>query len=136
MRRVYLVEQELLTLPEQLSSSPVLSGFVLLDLRSLVLCVCFVDTCLSFCLFSAGHLLLFFFYIWILITPLVYSNCFLVNLCYGAKPTSFNDNLSIQIWETAPCVRKFSQLFLSQFKIDVHNITLSSATLYRYSYTN
>ena len=31
-RRVSLVEQELLTIPEHLSSPPVFSGFVLLDL--------------------------------------------------------------------------------------------------------
>jgi len=53
--RVPLVEQELLTLPGNLSSpTRFLVGFVLLD-RSLVLCVCFVDRCLSFCTFSFGH---------------------------------------------------------------------------------
>jgi len=45
-RRVPLVEQELLTLPENLSSPPVFSGVRVT--RSLVLCVCFVDRCLSF----------------------------------------------------------------------------------------
>jgi hypothetical protein len=38
-----LVEQELLTLPEHLSSPPVFSG--VFGTRSLVLCVCFVDRC-------------------------------------------------------------------------------------------
>ena len=52
-RRVSLVEQELLTLPENLSSPPVFSGVHVT--RSLVLCVCFVDRCLSFCTFSFGH---------------------------------------------------------------------------------
>ena len=42
-RRVPLVEQELLTLPEHLSSSPVFSGVGVT--RSLVLYVCFVDRC-------------------------------------------------------------------------------------------
>jgi len=43
----------LLTLLEYLRSSPVFSGgFVT---RSLVLCVCFVFRCLSFCPFSLGH---------------------------------------------------------------------------------
>jgi hypothetical protein len=42
------VEQELLTLPEHLSSPPVFSGVRVT--RSLVLCVCFVDRCLSFLL--------------------------------------------------------------------------------------
>ena len=40
-RRVLLVEQELPTLPEHLSSSPVFSGVRVT--QSLVLCVCFVD---------------------------------------------------------------------------------------------
>jgi hypothetical protein len=44
-RRVPLVEQELLTLPEHLSSSPVFSGVRVT--RSLVLCVFFADCCLS-----------------------------------------------------------------------------------------
>jgi len=52
-RQVPLVEQELLTLPEHLSSSPVFSGDRVT--RSLVLYVCFVDRCLSFCTFSFGH---------------------------------------------------------------------------------
>jgi hypothetical protein len=51
--RTTQVEQELLTLPEHLSSPPVFSGVRVT--RSLVLCVCFVDRCLSFCLFSFGH---------------------------------------------------------------------------------
>jgi hypothetical protein len=41
-----LVEQELLTLPEQLHLPSVFSGVRVT--RSLVLCVCFVDCCLSF----------------------------------------------------------------------------------------
>jgi hypothetical protein len=52
-RRVPLVEQELLTLPEHMSSPPVFSGVRVT--RSLVLYVCFVDRCLSFCTFSFGH---------------------------------------------------------------------------------
>ena len=50
---VPLVEQELLSLPEHLSPSSVFSGVRVT--RSLVLCVCFVDRCLSFCPFSFGH---------------------------------------------------------------------------------
>jgi hypothetical protein len=49
-RWMVLVEQELLTLPEHLSSSPIFSDVGVT--RSLVLCVCFVDRCLSFCPFS------------------------------------------------------------------------------------
>jgi hypothetical protein len=48
-RRVPLVEQELLTLPEHLSSPPVRVT------RSLFVYVCFVDRCLTFCIFSFGH---------------------------------------------------------------------------------
>ena len=52
-RRVPLEEQELPTLPEHLSSSPVFS--VVRVTRSLILCVCPVDRYLSFCPFSFGH---------------------------------------------------------------------------------
>jgi hypothetical protein len=41
------------TLPEHLSSPPVLSGVRVT--QSLVLYVCVVDRCLSFCTFSFGH---------------------------------------------------------------------------------
>ena len=43
----------MLTLPEHLSSPPVFSGVRVT--RSLVLCVCLMDRCLSFCLFSFDH---------------------------------------------------------------------------------
>ena len=76
-RRVPLVEQELLTLPEHLSSFPVFSGVRVT--RSLVLYVCFVDRCLSFCTFSFWPLCcLFFFDIRILITPLVSSTLLII----------------------------------------------------------
>jgi hypothetical protein len=48
-----LVEQELLTLPENMSSPPVVSWIHVT--RSLVLCVCFVDRCLFFSALSFGH---------------------------------------------------------------------------------
>ena len=47
------MEQKLLTLPGHISSPPVLSGVHVT--RAIVLCVCFVDHCLSFCTFSFGH---------------------------------------------------------------------------------
>ena len=47
------MEQKLLTLPEYLSLPPVFSGVCVT--RSSVLCVCFVDCCLSFCPFSVDH---------------------------------------------------------------------------------
>jgi hypothetical protein len=52
-RRLPLVEEDLLTLPGNLSSPQVFSGVRVT--RSLDLCVCFVDRCLSFCTFSFGH---------------------------------------------------------------------------------
>jgi len=50
---VSLAEQELLTLPEHLSSSPGFSGIRVT--RSFVLYVCFVDRWLSFCTLYFGH---------------------------------------------------------------------------------
>jgi hypothetical protein len=47
------VEQELLTLPDHMSSPTILSGVRVT--WSLVLYVCFVNRCLSFCTFSFGH---------------------------------------------------------------------------------
>jgi hypothetical protein len=52
-RRVSLVEQELFILPEHLSSPRVFSWVRVT--RSLVLYVCFVVRCLSFCTFSFDH---------------------------------------------------------------------------------
>ena len=52
-RRLSLVEQELLTLPEHLSSPQVFSRVRVT--RYLDLCVCFVGRCLFFCTFPFGH---------------------------------------------------------------------------------
>jgi hypothetical protein len=49
--RVPLVEQELLTLSELLSSPPVCGRARVTRSLGLGLCVCFVDRCLSFCAF-------------------------------------------------------------------------------------
>ena len=69
-RRVQLVEQELILVRNHMSSSPVFSGVHIT--RSLVLYVCFLDRWLSFSYFFFWPLcFLFFFDIWILITPLV-----------------------------------------------------------------
>jgi hypothetical protein len=48
-----LVGEDLVSLPEHLSSPPGFSGVRVT--RFLVLCVCFVDCCLSLCSFSFGH---------------------------------------------------------------------------------
>jgi hypothetical protein len=53
LKRVPLVEQELPPLPEHLISPTVFTGVRVT--RSLVLYVCFVDRCLSFCTFSFRH---------------------------------------------------------------------------------
>jgi hypothetical protein len=73
-RRVLLVEKELFTLTDHLISSPVFSG-ICVTRWSLVLYVCFVDHCLSFCIFFFWQLCFLFFWdtlIWF--TPLVSSN--------------------------------------------------------------
>ena len=75
---------ELPTIPEHLSSHPVFNRVRVT--RSLVLCVCFVDRCLSFCPFLVWPLrCLFFFNLRILITPwypqnLLTFNCYLLTL--------------------------------------------------------
>ena len=70
-RRVSLVVQELLSLPEHLRSLRVFGGVRVT--RSLVLYVCFVDRCLSFCTFFLP-LCCLSFDIRIPIAPLVSSN--------------------------------------------------------------
>jgi len=81
-RRVPVVEQKLLTLPEHLSSPPVFS--VVRITQSLVLYACFVDRCLSVCTFSFDHCVVYlhvcFFDLRILITHLVGSNSSLFDL--------------------------------------------------------
>ena len=41
------------TLPEHMRSPPIFSGVRVT--RSLALCICFIDRCLSLCTFSSGH---------------------------------------------------------------------------------
>jgi hypothetical protein len=84
--RVPLLEQELLILPEYLSSPPIFSGVRVS--RSLVLCVCFVDRCLSFCPFLFGHCVVCpsIYGFWL---PLWYLQTLLVQMktlgCMGSK---------------------------------------------------
>ena len=109
-RRVPHVEQELLTLPEHLCSPPVFSG-VRVTL-SLVLCVCFVDRCLSFCIFFSWPLCcLSLFDILILITPLVSSNSSCVNLITRRRYASRSDTAY-----TTDSTR-YTQLYLHNIKI-------------------
>ena len=68
--RMSLVERELLILPKLLSSPSGFSGVRIT--RSLVLCVCFVDRCLSFCNFSFSHCVVCFSSIYGFCLPLWY----------------------------------------------------------------
>ena len=79
-RRMPLVKQELPTLPEHLSSPPVFSGVRVT--RSLVLCVCFVDRCLSFCPFSSGHFVVCSSLIYGFRLPFCYLQTLLFSLSY------------------------------------------------------
>ena len=115
-RRVPLVEQELMTLPEHLCSSPVFCGVRIT--RSLVLCVCFVYRCLSFWTFSFGHAVvcsssiygfwLPFWYLQTLLGPffyqvlLFYLKLFMVNFC-----TMFHKQLFIKMQKKYQTKQKF-----------------------------
>jgi hypothetical protein len=97
-RRVPLVEQKLLTLPEHLSSPRFLVGFVLLDL--LFICMFCRSLFVLLYFFFWPLCCLFFFDIWILITPLVSSNsscdtdisckCQFVNIINQIKDIKWN----------------------------------------------
>jgi hypothetical protein len=76
-----LVEQELLTLPEHLSSSSIFSGVGVTPY--LVICVFFVDRCLSFCTFCFGH--------FTSVGGLFISDCLSVFYVYLTLPP-FNDS--------------------------------------------
>jgi hypothetical protein len=83
-RRVPLVEQELPTRPEHPSSPPVFSGVRVT--RSLVLRVCFVDGCLSFCTFSFDHCVVFSSLIYGFCLPLWFFKLFLSNFITSQAP--------------------------------------------------
>ena len=93
-----LVEQELLTLPEHLSSLPVFNGICVT--RSLVLYVCFVDRCLSSCTFSFGHCVVcsssihgFWLPLWYLQTLHIIRGLIVHQRSY--RPSDSNNNLEI-----------------------------------------
>ena len=94
-RRVPLEEQELLTLPEYLSSPPVFSGVQVT--RSLVLCVCFVYRCLSFYYFSFDHCVVCSSSIYGFLLPLSYLQTLLSfnPRCYWASDIFQFDDISI-----------------------------------------
>ena len=90
IRRVSLVEQELFTLPGHLSSPPVFSGVRVT--RSLVLYVCFVDRCLSFCTFCvvcSSSIYGFWLPLWYLQTLLP------TKYCYFSYIINFDDTLEL-----------------------------------------
>jgi hypothetical protein len=91
-RRVSLVEQELLTLPEHLSLSPVFSGVRVT--RSLVLRVCFVDRCLSFCTFSFDHCVVFSSLIYGFCWPLWYLQTLPIEF-HHQPSTTYDDSLHV-----------------------------------------
>ena len=91
---IALVEQELLTLPEHLSSPPVFSG-VHVNTRSLILCVCFVDHLCPFVLFllaiELSVLLLFtdsdYHHIFLYeVVPAMYSKHLIASIHTDKKP--------------------------------------------------
>ena len=102
--RVPLVEQELLTLPEHLSSTPVFSGVHVT--RSIVLCVCFVDRCLSFLFFFA---IVLFVLLWNMDCDYLYGifKLFLENI---VMPRTTN----LQPFKKKPAVKLYCETFLYQ----------------------
>ena len=86
-RRVPLVEQKLLTLPEHLSSPRFLWGSCY---STLALCVCFVDCCFFLLYFFCWPL--FFFDLRILITLLVSSNSSFHIMLYRVHPPERGSN--------------------------------------------
>ena len=115
-RRVPLAEQELPTLPEHLSSPPVFSGVRVT--RSLVLYVCFVDHCLSFCTFSFGHSSIYGF--WLLFW-------YLKNLLIKILPDSslefscYSIFLSYSMWHW--------RYFVSTVPADLQNILIGTGLI-------
>ena len=110
-RRVQLMEQELLT---------VFFFSKVCVTRSLVLCVCFVDHCLSFCTFSFGYCVVFFFLRYkdsdypFGIIKLVLAKCgrkHLWKVLYTGSSKE-NDMWAIQAQSTEPLVFSCFQWFL------------------------
>ena len=106
-RQVPLLEQELLTILEHLSSSPVFSGVCFT--RSLVLYVCFVDRCLSFVLFLMAIVLSVLLQLQILITSLWYFQSLLTlvsRVFYG-----------VSLYGVFKCRTIYFQAFPDHYKI-------------------
>ena len=89
-RRVPLVEQELLTLPEHLSSPPVFSGVRVTR--------CFVDRCLSFCTCSFDHCVVCFSSIYGFWLPLWYLQALLTLFNFSLDRFDCICVLGVSIW--------------------------------------
>jgi hypothetical protein len=128
-RRVPLVEQELLTLPEHLSSPPVISGVRVT--RSLVLYVCFVDRWLSLCTSYFGHCVVcsssiygFWFPLWYLQTLLMLVFKSVVMVFTHAVLLNWLQSNTIIPWLYAG--RQITQLFPDYMLADrLHNYSLT-----------
>jgi hypothetical protein len=90
-RRVPLVEQELLTLPEHLSSPPGFQWGSCYSIFSFIY-ICFIDRCLSFCTFSFGHCVVcsssiygFWLFLWYLQTLLIVPSFESITLLLGKE---------------------------------------------------
>jgi hypothetical protein len=112
--RVSLVEQELPTLPVHLSSPPVFSGVRVT--RSLVLYVCFVDSCLSFCTFSLGHCVVCSSSIYGFWLPLWYLQT-LLELINNEKWILFRCNSDGIQWNTGICKYQRNGAFIAVLKV-------------------
>ena len=109
-----LVEQELLTLPEHLSSPPV---FIWVRVtRSLVSYVCFVDRCLSFCLFSFGHCVVcsLIYGFWL---PLWYRQTLLSNCCLISSEQLFTISLRTIYFTLQTLLSLWHITFLNSYNI-------------------
>ena len=108
-----LVEQELLTLLKHMSSPQVVGGVRVTT--SLVLCVCFLDRCLSFCtLFFWLLCCLFFFNLRILIIPLVPSNT--IYMC-AIRRVSYKKNSLLNLREHLSSPAVFCGIYVSHLFI-------------------
>ena len=87
-------------LPEHLSSPPFFSGVRVT--RSLVLCVCFVDRCLSVCTFSFGHCVFRSSQIYGFCLPLnIFKLFFIQKFCYQTMISVLNNLSSSSICITS-----------------------------------
>ena len=112
------MEQELLTIPELLSSPPVFSGVRVIP--SLVLCVCFVDGCLSFCPFSFGHFVVCYSSIYGFWLPLWYLQTLLKTGQHAGSNQVIRENTRLVIIYRN--CQTFPGVYMNQFWGDNYNL--------------